>query len=298
MCIINANAQNVAIVESQSFQNTHAMDTVWKFVANSAGYNPNIVPQSSLDDISNLSFADILIVSSCSTSSSTQHIQTILDFVNSGRSVYIQSEHHADYAGSIAFKSIMESIGVSFKWTTEESGNLTPMNILGSLSTTPNVVSLLGGFYYGLAGEGGDEIEKFMLYNGNYFGFIYSDSTSSSGTVITVSDQDWIRSSASLALMENILYKLDQSTSVGIFENDITNEVRPYPNPTAGDFTIDLKGYNNGTITVIDLSGKIVQSTTYKDDQKLNLNIDKAAGEYLLVIESNDKKSVVRVVKK
>jgi len=84
----------------------------------------------------------------------------------------------------------------------------------------------------------------------------------------------------------------------GIIENDFGNQLRLYPNPTDGDFSIDLGGtFNAVTITMTDLSGKLIQSKTYNESQLLNLKIEEPAGVYLIKIESGDKKAVIRLVK-
>jgi hypothetical protein len=87
-------------------------------------------------------------------------------------------------------------------------------------------------------------------------------------------------------------------TGVGIIENDFGSGLLLYPNPTDGYFSIDL-GDNSQlvTVTMTDLSGKFIQSKTYSDEQLLNLKIQEPAGVYLLVIESGDKKAIIRLVK-
>lgn len=88
------------------------------------------------------------------------------------------------------------------------------------------------------------------------------------------------------------------TSSVGILENSFGSDLTLYPNPTDGDFSIDL-GENTQLVTVImtDLSGKVIQSTTYSNEKLLNLNIEEPAGVYLLVIESGDKRAVIRLVR-
>jgi para-nitrobenzyl esterase len=87
-------------------------------------------------------------------------------------------------------------------------------------------------------------------------------------------------------------------SSVGIIENNFGNELLVYPNPTDGNFSIDLgKNLNSTTITITDLSGKIIQSKKYNDSQILNLKIKEPVGVYLLIIESENKKAVIRLIK-
>jgi hypothetical protein len=87
-------------------------------------------------------------------------------------------------------------------------------------------------------------------------------------------------------------------TSVGIMDNGFKNGLLVYPNPTNGNFSIDLgKNYQTTTIIITDLVGKVIQTQIYNESQLLNLNIEEPAGIYLLVIESGDKKAVIRLIK-
>lgn len=87
-------------------------------------------------------------------------------------------------------------------------------------------------------------------------------------------------------------------SSVGIIENDFGNEFLIYPNPTDGNFSIDLgENYQTIKLTITDLSGKLILSNTYYDSQLLNLKIEEPAGVYFLIIESDSKKTVIQLVK-
>ena len=86
--------------------------------------------------------------------------------------------------------------------------------------------------------------------------------------------------------------------TVGVIENDFGNELLLYPNPTNGDFSIDLgNSYQIVTITITDLSGKKILTNTYYESQLLQLKIEEPAGVYLLMIESVNKKAVIRLIK-
>jgi chitinase len=87
-------------------------------------------------------------------------------------------------------------------------------------------------------------------------------------------------------------------TGLGIIENDFGSSVQLYPNPTNGSFSISLgESYDNITITVADLRGRIIQSKKYNESQLLNLKIDVPTGVYLLFLESRDKKAVIKLIK-
>jgi len=88
-------------------------------------------------------------------------------------------------------------------------------------------------------------------------------------------------------------------SNVGMVENSFGIELLIYPNPTEGHFSIDLgANYESVSITMTDINGKLIQSTTYNESQLLNLNVEEPTGVYLLKIESGDKKAIIRLVKK
>ncbi len=87
--------------------------------------------------------------------------------------------------------------------------------------------------------------------------------------------------------------------TTGIIENDFGNELHLYPNPTDGNFSIDLAdSYSAVTITISDLNGKLLQSKIFNESQLLNLNLTEPAGIYLLRIESDTKNTVIPLMKK
>ncbi len=71
-----------------------------------------------------------------------------------------------------------------------------------------------------------------------------------------------------------------------------------YPNPSTGNFYVDL-GTSQAAVSIIitDLYGKLIQSKQFEDSANLNINIDEAAGIYLLNIITEDKKVVFRLIK-
>jgi Secretion system C-terminal sorting domain len=86
--------------------------------------------------------------------------------------------------------------------------------------------------------------------------------------------------------------------NVGIIENNFGDKLLIYPNPTDGNFSIDLgDNYQSITVKIMDLSGKLIQSKTYNESQLLNLKLEETAGIYLLIIESSNKKAVIRLIK-
>ena len=85
---------------------------------------------------------------------------------------------------------------------------------------------------------------------------------------------------------------------VDIVNNDFGDRLLLYPNPTQGNFSIDLgENYNAVLVTIKDYNGKLVHSKTYNHSELLNLKLEEPVGVYLLIIESGDKKAVIRLIK-
>lgn len=88
-------------------------------------------------------------------------------------------------------------------------------------------------------------------------------------------------------------------SQVGIVENSFGAALAVSPNPTTGDFSVDLgASYAHVTATMTDLNGKEIFTEESNHSQFLNLNLDGPAGVYLLMIESEGKKAVIRIIKK
>jgi len=87
-------------------------------------------------------------------------------------------------------------------------------------------------------------------------------------------------------------------SSLSTLENSLSNNLIVYPNPSNGNFTINLcKIYQLVNITVYDINGKIIQSNKQNQSQNINLKIQNSIGVYFLVIEADDEKAVIRLVK-
>jgi len=86
--------------------------------------------------------------------------------------------------------------------------------------------------------------------------------------------------------------------NVGIVENDFGNKFLVYPNPTNGNFSIDMgEVYPLLVVSLSDLSGKMIYGLQYRQSRFLNLDINAAAGIYLLTIDSGRDKTVIRMIK-
>lgn len=88
-------------------------------------------------------------------------------------------------------------------------------------------------------------------------------------------------------------------TTVGIIESDFGSGFLLYPNPTNGQFSIDMgKIYNIISVNLTDLNGKIIHSQIFNNTQLIDLSLDEPAGVYLLNILSGESKAIIRLVKK
>ena len=87
-------------------------------------------------------------------------------------------------------------------------------------------------------------------------------------------------------------------TNVGILENTFDNNITVYPNPTDGILIIDLgETLPEFIVSITDVSGKLLKQSTYKNTQKLELNLDIQPGFYLLTIDLENKKAIRRLIK-
>jgi len=201
-------ATNIAIIESQSFHPLQTMDVAWKAIADDMGYQSDILPQSTLDDIFNLADYDVLIVSSGLITTPEIHKTTIEAFVQSGRNVYIQSEFSVTHAGNITFARIVNNNGGQFEWLGAVSGSVAPVSIAAPFNEGSGNVDALFYFWYGTYGAGDDTVMPFIEGQDKYWGFVFNSPNPDHGLTVTTSDQDWIRIRHSDDLMGNILLEL------------------------------------------------------------------------------------------
>jgi hypothetical protein len=88
---VNVQSQNVTIIESQSYG--HSTDVEWEQLANSMGMNATILQQSALYDTSFFATTDALIISSGVIPLTASQISSIIQFMQSGKSLYLQAEY-------------------------------------------------------------------------------------------------------------------------------------------------------------------------------------------------------------
>ncbi|MBK8845916.1 MAG: T9SS type A sorting domain-containing protein [Bacteroidetes bacterium] len=81
-----------------------------------------------------------------------------------------------------------------------------------------------------------------------------------------------------------------QTTATGINENSFASSISLFPNPATNHLTIVLGSNNkNVEVTIADITGKIIYSTTAYETQKIEVNTkDFTAGIYVVKIQTAD----------
>ena len=51
-------------------------------------------------------------------------------------------------------------------------------------------------------------------------------------------------------------------------------------------------------LTIVDLNGKTIKTYNYSNSELINLNLNVVTGIYIINLESEDKKAVIRLLKK
>ena len=76
------------------------------------------------------------------------------------------------------------------------------------------------------------------------------------------------------------------------------SQISVYPNPTNGNFSIDLgKNYLSVKTTITDLTGRVIQASEFNNANILNLELTEPAGIYLLILDAAENRKVIRLVK-
>jgi len=103
-----------------------------------------------------------------------------------------------------------------------------------------------------------------------------------------------------LLTAEEITRLSTSGTPVSVNDNRYLSNLTytAYPNPSNGNFTIDLeKMHKNVTIEVLDISGQIVQQNSFSQLQLLPLSIKGNNGIYFLRINNGYNQKIIRIIK-
>jgi hypothetical protein len=86
--------------------------------------------------------------------------------------------------------------------------------------------------------------------------------------------------------------------SSDVTELNFASEISIYPNPTSQNVTIDLgEIYNAIEVQIVNPLGQIISSENYDMKEILNLELTGAKGVYYVVIQSENKKEILRIIK-
>lgn len=84
----------------------------------------------------------------------------------------------------------------------------------------------------------------------------------------------------------------------GIENNTVNNPIRIYPNPSGGVFVVDLgSSYENTSLTITDLYGKIVINEKFNNERILNILLNEPSGIYIVIICTDKVNSRFRLIK-
>jgi len=88
-------------------------------------------------------------------------------------------------------------------------------------------------------------------------------------------------------------------SNANILENSFGNSLKIFPNPTHGETSIELgANYNDVSVIVRNAIGQEVMRKSYSSANSLQINIPGEAGIYMVEVTAQDKKAILKVVKK
>ncbi|MCX2744378.1 T9SS type A sorting domain-containing protein [Mangrovivirga sp. M17] len=86
--------------------------------------------------------------------------------------------------------------------------------------------------------------------------------------------------------------------TLGIIDNDFGDDLKVYPNPTDGNFSIEMGGYfKNVEISIFEIDGKLIRSAVFNNQKTIDLTITEKPGIYLIGISAENKKATIRLLK-
>jgi uncharacterized protein (DUF2141 family) len=85
---------------------------------------------------------------------------------------------------------------------------------------------------------------------------------------------------------------------IGITENGFGSALNVYPNPSTGSFFIDLGAtYTDVSVVVTDVTGRVVSAQLVNSANIIPVNIESAAGAYMIHVTTPGNSAVIKVVK-
>lgn len=74
-------------------------------------------------------------------------------------------------------------------------------------------------------------------------------------------------------------------------------KVTVWPNPSNGNYNIQLNGAADNSYRLMDLTGKTLLTNSFNNASTFNINFEGQAGLYLLELVTAEERTVVRLVK-
>jgi hypothetical protein len=87
-------------------------------------------------------------------------------------------------------------------------------------------------------------------------------------------------------------------TGIGIAENGFGGLLNVYPNPSKGEFFIDLGAtYNDISVVATDVTGRVMFSKAVSSGNLIPVELDAPAGVYMIRVTAENHSAVIRLVK-
>ena len=223
------------------------------------------------------------------------HVPTSIEWIILDRFL---AENGGNYDGSLwsgtqsdsqARSKIAKSLAHTSSWATSA--------ILGSIGNNQNNNNYSG--FSALAG--GSRNNNGVFYGMGTHGRFWTASVNASGQA-TRRVLDYERTDIRVSNADKkygfCVRCVKDTSSLSIIQNDFRNSFVAYPNPTKGTFLVDLgENLNKVGVSLIDLTGRIINSEEFRDTQLLNVNFAEPAGIYFLIIESAEKRTIIKLLK-
>lgn len=86
--------------------------------------------------------------------------------------------------------------------------------------------------------------------------------------------------------------------TVGLTEADFGSKMTIFPNPTDGNFAIDLGSvYDHAEISITELTGKVIYNLSAVQTQVVSISVNEPAGLYFVRVHSGEKEAVFKLMK-
>ncbi len=88
-------------------------------------------------------------------------------------------------------------------------------------------------------------------------------------------------------------------SGLGIDALHFDQMISVFPNPSAGDLSIDLGAmYSTTTVRITDVTGRTIRTESFQNSQLLHVKLSEPEGAYLLMISADGQSTVVSILKK